>query len=175
MRERSSAASPGVIVAADRKVGLRPVSGEDRELLMSIYGSTREEELRRVPWPDSQKLYFIEMQFTAQDQHWREAYPEASWDVIVVDGSDAGRLYVNRGTGDIRIIDIALLPPFRNLGIGSKLLDAILDEGRATGRTVSIHVERMNPAIHLYERLGFSLREDKGVYLLMERKPGEER
>jgi len=29
----------------------------------------------------------------------------------------------------------------------------------------------MNPALQLYERLGFSLVEDKGVYLFLERPP----
>jgi hypothetical protein len=31
-----------------------------------------------------------------------------------------------------------------------------------------IHVERLNPAVRLYERLGFRQIEDKGVYLFME-------
>jgi hypothetical protein len=32
---------------------------------------------------------------------------------------------------------------------------------------VTIHVERMNPALRLYERLGFALAEDRGVYLFL--------
>ena len=35
---------------------------------------------------------------------------------------------------------------------------------------MTIHVERFNPALRLYERLGFSVAEDKGVYLLLERR-----
>ena len=38
----------------------------------------------------------------------------------------------------------------------------------AAGKALSIHVEKFNPALRLYERLGFSVKEDKGVYLLME-------
>ena len=33
---------------------------------------------------------------------------------------------------------------------------------------LTIHVERFNPALRLYERLGFTLAEDKGVYLFLE-------
>jgi hypothetical protein len=33
---------------------------------------------------------------------------------------------------------------------------------------VRIHVERQNPALALYERLGFRLLEDRGVYLFLE-------
>ena len=82
-----------------------------------------------------------------------------------------GRLYVHRGETDIRIVDIALLPEHRGRGIGSHLLRAILDEAAKRGRTVSIHVERFNPALRLYERLGFAHVADTGVYYLMEWRP----
>ena len=68
-------------------------------------------------------------------------------------------------------MDIALLPDYRNLGIGSALLQSILEQGSNLGLPVTIHVEQFNPALHLYKRLGFQPKEDKGVYLLMQRSP----
>jgi predicted GNAT family acetyltransferase len=47
----------------------------------------------------------------------------------------------------------------------------VLAEADAAGKRVTIHVERLNPARRLYERLGFSVAEDKGVYLFLERLP----
>jgi ribosomal protein S18 acetylase RimI-like enzyme len=88
---------------------------------------------------------------------------------VVVDGEPAGRLYVDRGEGEIRIVDIALLPDHRGQGIGGSLLRDLLVEADAGGKSVTIHVERLNPALKLYERLGFALAEDKGVYLFLER------
>jgi ribosomal protein S18 acetylase RimI-like enzyme len=44
-------------------------------------------------------------------------------------------------------------------------------EGARTGRFVSIHVEAFNPALRLYERLGFREAGRTHVYLLMEWKP----
>lgn len=79
-----------------------------------------------------------------------------------------GRLYVDRWTREIRIMDIALLPEHRGAGIGTRLLRELQEEARAAGKALSIHVEKFNPALRLYERLGFRAREDKGVYLLME-------
>jgi ribosomal protein S18 acetylase RimI-like enzyme len=124
-----------------------------------------------VPWDDAQKDAFLRMQFDAQDAWWRENYPEASFDVICVDGAPAGRLYVHRGPREIRIVDIALLPERRGRGIGSALLGDLLAEADAAGKSVTIHVERLNPALGLYARLGFTLAEDKGVYLFLERPP----
>jgi ribosomal protein S18 acetylase RimI-like enzyme len=124
-----------------------------------------------VPWDDAQKDAFLRMQFDAQDAWWRENYGDASFDVILVAGEPAGRLYVHRGRSEIRIVDIALLPEHRGNGIGTRLLEELLAEGDAGGKSVTIHVERMNPALRLYERLGFSVAEDKGVYLFLERAP----
>jgi ribosomal protein S18 acetylase RimI-like enzyme len=88
-----------------------------------------------------------------------------------LDAAPAGRFYVHRGESEIRIIDIALLPEHRGNGIGSALLRALLSEADAGGKSVTIHVERLNPALRLYKRLGFALAEDKGVYLFLERPP----
>jgi ribosomal protein S18 acetylase RimI-like enzyme len=136
-----------------------------------VYASTRAEELAVVPWDDAQKDAFLRMQFDAQDAWYREAYAQASFEVILVEGAAAGRLYLHRGPSEIRIVDIALLPEHRGSGIGTSLLEALFEEADAAGKSVTIHVERMNPALRLYERLGFSVAEDKGVFLFLERLP----
>ena len=124
-----------------------------------------------MPWDDAQKEAFLRSQFEAQDAWWREHYADASFDVVLVDGEPAGRLYVHRGETEIRIVDIALLPEYRGGGIGTRLLDELLAEADSAGKSVTIHVERMNPALRLYERLGFGLAEDKGVHLFLVRPP----
>jgi ribosomal protein S18 acetylase RimI-like enzyme len=152
-------------------ITLRPVSSSDRDFLLHVYASTREEELAPVPWTDAEKAAFIEQQFEAQDRHYREHYAGASLDVVEWDGAPAGRLYVARWSEEIRIIDIALLPEFRGRGIGTRLLRGLLDEAARARRRLSIHVEKGNAAFRLYERLGFEVTADRGVYVLMEATP----
>jgi ribosomal protein S18 acetylase RimI-like enzyme len=139
----------------------------DRDFLVELYGSVREPELAHVPWDEATRRAFVEQQFAAQDAHYREHYPGATLDVIEVDGEPAGRLYVHRGPRDIRIMDIALAPAFRDRGIGTDLLRSLIAEADASGRMLSIHVEGNNPARRLYERLGFWQAGEHGVYLLM--------
>lgn len=153
------------------RVALRPVTGGDREFLVELYGSTRQEELNQVSWPPGAREAFVEHQFAAQDAHYRANYPGASLDVVEVDGVSAGRLYVHRGPSEIRIMDIALAPEFRRHGIGSSLLRELVAEADGSGRRLSIHVEVNNPARALYDRLGFRPEGENGIYLLMERSP----
>ena len=106
-----------------------------------MYASTRAEELALVDWNDAQKETFVRAQFDAQDAWYREAYAKASFDVVLVDGEPAGRLYVHRGPSEIRIVDIALLPEHRGGGIGTSLLEELSAEADAAGKSLTIHVD----------------------------------
>lgn len=140
---------------------------EDAPFLESVYASTRAAELAAVPWSAEQKAAFCRMQFEAQCAHYEQHYPAATQSIIEHGGVAAGRLYVNRGAEEIRIVDIALLPEYRGAGLGTQHLLALQEETRAAGKVLSIHVEKFNPALRLYERLGFRPIEDKGIYFLM--------
>jgi ribosomal protein S18 acetylase RimI-like enzyme len=147
---------------------LRPATDADRELLVEVYGSTRVEELSQVVWPPGQREAFVSMQFHAQDLDYHRNSPDGSFDVIEVDGRPAGRLYVDRRPGELRIIDIALLPQFRGRGVGGQILHGLLCEAAASGRRVTLHVEQHNRAAHLYHRLGFVAVGEQGPYRRME-------
>ena len=148
-------------------ITLRPVTPDDNDFLMGVYGSTRADELALTPWNDEQRHAFIQHQFTAQQAHYKQTYPSATHDIIVVDGREVGRLYVARLEREIRIVDITLLPGERNAGTGSILIKQLLDEAERTKRSVRIWVEEFNPSLQLFERLGFSRSEQQGIHLLM--------
>lgn len=152
-------------------VSVRPVGDGDADVLYRIYASTRTDELAQVPWSEAAKSAFLREQFRFQCLDWERSYPDAEKLLTLVDGQAVGRLYVDRRPSEVRIIDIALLPAFRSRGVGGRLLRQVVDQGHDSGRPVTVHVERMNPALRLYHRLGFQLREDKGVYLLLECPP----
>ena len=150
-------------------VSLRAVDrGADAAFLLSVYASTRAQELAVVPWTDAERDAFLRMQFDAQDRSYREQRPATAFDVILVDAAPAGRLYVDRSAGEIRIVDLALLPQYRGRGIGGTLLRDVMEEGDRAGVPVTIHVEHGNRARALYERLGFTQIATTGVYDLLE-------
>jgi len=148
-------------------VSLRPITPEDTSFLARVYASSRAEELAVTGWSDEQKEIFCRRQFDAQSVYYTATYPEASFQIIERDGEPIGRLYIARWEKQIRIVDITLLPEFRRSGLGTKLLRELQEDAGAAGKSLTIHVERFNPALALYQRLGFREIEDKGVYLLM--------
>ena len=152
---------------------LRPERGDDLEFLHRLYASTRADEMALVDWSPEEKGIFLQSQFEAQHSYYLEYYPESRFDVIEQAGVAIGRLYVARRPDDIRIIDIALLPEQRGRGLGGRMLQALLDEAATTGKSVSMHVEINNPALHLYERLGFKPKgEVSGINRLLEWRSG---
>ncbi len=159
------------MTGAEPAVELRPATERDRAFLARVFASTREDEIAPVPWSDEQKRAFLEQQFAAQSADYARNYPDASYDVIVVDGRSAGRLIVDRDEREIHVVDIALLPEFRGRGVGTRLLRPLLDEGDQEAAIVSIYVERNNPALTLYNRLGFEAVAEDAVYYRMERPP----
>ena len=153
--------------AAEAGLTFRRIADADLPLVARIYASTRTEELAPLPWSNADKSAFLDMQFRAQHAHYQQCYPDADWLIITHGGEDIGRLYLERLPEQHRIIDIAFLPQHRGRGLGAALLRDLLDEASAAGRQIEIHVEKQNPAMRLYHRLGFVTEEDKGIYDLM--------
>lgn len=144
------------------------------EFLLRLYAITRADEMAMVTdWTDEQKAAFVRMQFQAQHAWYQEHYGDAQFDMVLAEGIPAGRLYVHRRATEIRLVDISLLPEYRNRGIGTALLRELFAESAATGKPITIHVEKYNPAMRLYERLGFVPIADRGVYLLLQRVPSQ--
>ena len=152
-------------------IGFRPIRPADERFLARLYASTRAAEMATVPWSDAEKASFLEMQFQAQHTFYQEQFADAEFLVIQRRGEPIGRLYLDYRDDEIRLIDIALLPEARRQGLGGALLRDILAEAEAVGKAVRIHVERNNPAMRLYDRLGFRNIEDQGPYFLMEWSP----
>lgn len=155
-------------------VALRALRDDDDEFLFRVYSSTREQELAPVGWEPAQLEAFLRMQHRAQHSHYWRHYDTRGFSVVTCDGADAGRLYLHRGASALSIVDIALLPEYRGRGIGGMLLSRVAAEADEAGLPITIHVERENPARHLYLRHGFVFRDDATehpVYRLMERPP----
>lgn len=155
-------------------VSLRSVTPADREFLLAVYFGTRAAELAQVEWEEGQKEAFVRWQFERQEEEYRQRFPDGRYDVILVDGVPAGRIWVGSDEKQIRLLDIAIIPEFQNRGVGTHLLRQLMAEATATSKVLRHMVFVLNDNAHrFYERLGFVVIEDLGGYKHMEWVPGE--
>ncbi|MEM7241316.1 MAG: GNAT family N-acetyltransferase [Pseudomonadota bacterium] len=153
--------------ARAKGVSLREMKPTDLKFISKVYDSTRLDELANTGWKDIEISAFLDMQFEAQHRHYQDHYPDAQWLIVLYNKKRVGRLYIEEWEREFRLIDIALLPKARGQGLGGAILSDIVDHASGFGKSVGIHVEKNNPAMGLYHRLGFTKTEDKGVYDLL--------
>jgi ribosomal protein S18 acetylase RimI-like enzyme len=161
--------------AGGREFFLRPVTPEDYEEMVGVYASTRAAELAQVTWwDDAQKLAFCRMQYHAQKSEYDARYPDAQYDVIMLEGRTAGRFWVGRDDEQIRMLDVTILPWAQGRGVGTALVLSLIEEARASGKLLRHMVFVLNEgARRLYERLGFVVFEEVGgSHLHMEWRAG---
>jgi ribosomal protein S18 acetylase RimI-like enzyme len=156
-------------------LALKAVAPEDEEFLLGVYMSTRERELAQVEWGEGQKEQFVRWQFGLQRREYDARFPRAEYDVILVDGRPAGRIWVGDDGTQIRLLDIALLPEFQNRGVGKLLLLRLIERARGERLPLRHMVYVLNDDAHrFYERLGFAVIEEFGAYKHMEWRPENE-
>jgi ribosomal protein S18 acetylase RimI-like enzyme len=153
-----------------RPLTLRLVAGADEPFLFALYSSTRAAEMALVDWPVEQQQRFLQMQFGAQQEHYRANFPMAEHKIILLGREDVGRIYVDRAGDEIRLLDITITPEQRNGGIGRKLMTDLQAEGAASGQPVRFYVWQLNhDALRFYKRLGFKeAGAEAGAYIAME-------
>jgi GNAT superfamily N-acetyltransferase len=76
---------------------------------------------------------------------------------IVIDSNDAGIFGVDRKSNMIELRHIEILPKYQRLGVGTALINNLLNDARQAKLPVLLCVLKMNPVLHLYESLGFRI------------------
>lgn len=144
-------------------VALRAVTDADRPFLEALYAESRADELALTTLDDAAKAAFCKQQFDAQDRWYRHQFPDAAFDVVLLDGVPIGRLIVHRA--DVwHLVDIRLSASCRGAGVGTALLRALTVEAERAGCDVTLAVATNNPARRLYERLGFVVVSEDDVF-----------
>jgi ribosomal protein S18 acetylase RimI-like enzyme len=141
----------------------------DEEFLRELYFSTRD-DLNILPLGEAQKNALLQMQFDAQRRQYAAQTPFAAHEIILLNKQQIGQILIVRENDFICLADISLLPTYRNLGIGTFLINDILTEAEQGKKNFILHVLKTNPAIKLYKRLGLVVAEDSGFHFKMERR-----
>ena len=77
--------------------------------------------------------------------------------IITVDGVDAGWIQQRADSGEIFLGSIYVVPSMQGKGIGTHVLRSLLASAKDQSKVLTLAVMKINPAIRLYERLGFRI------------------
>lgn len=156
------------MVEARQSIHLRPANADDEPFLLKLYKSSRGDDLRGLDWNEDRVSEFLEMQYAAQQRFFAGEYKRGRDEIILREEVPIGRLFVDRKEHEIRCIDLALLPEYRNAGVGTTLLRKLQEEGERSRKPVRLQIIRFNRAVNLLERLGFVRTSETGTHFQME-------
>lgn len=152
-------------------IELRNEGKKDNAFIEEVYYTTREAELSLTNWTQQQKTAFVMMQSMAQLSEYKATFPGAAFQIIIFNKKSAGRFYTWENENEIRLIDITILPKFRGRGIGTKLVRDLIKRADKVHKKISLHVDPANPALQLYQRLGFVYIKNNGRFNYLEKNP----
>lgn len=156
---------PGMLVT------LRPVAdtATDQEFLLQLFVSTRTTTFAGLLETEITNL--LGLQFKGQCHQYRHDYPNATREIILLDGCPVGRQYLDRSSAHLHLLDLSLLPEYRLRGIGGRLLTELIRESERKGLPLTLQVDVDNPISGYYQRLGFVERARRGFYRCLQRWP----
>lgn len=133
------------------------MTSEDQDFLDALYFGSRE-DLHAVS-PDAHVVaQLVRMQQEMQQAGFSAHYPQAQYWLVERAGQTIGRVVLDWGSGDVRLVDLAIAPIARRAGAATAVLQAVQTMAHAQGLAVSLAVSQTNvPAMRLYQRLGFGV------------------
>ncbi|MDQ6434868.1 GNAT family N-acetyltransferase [Mesorhizobium sp. LHD-90] len=151
------------------KLRLRPERERDQKFRFELFCNSRPPEWRMAGFDPSLLRQIMRQQFEAQTVSYRAQFPRARFDIIELDGAPVGRIVVNRPGAVVHIIDQAVVPELRGRGIGTCVMENLMEEAAEGGISVRLKVASDNdPSMRLYLRLGFAVIDRTEMYVEME-------
>jgi ribosomal protein S18 acetylase RimI-like enzyme len=141
---------------------------EDDSFLARLFYDVRAPEFAPLSLPSASLDQLLAMQFRAQRSGFATEFPNACDYILRVGDERVGRMLVNETHEEIRLVDIALLTPYRGQGLGESLLRTLCQRAAGAGLPLRLSVRPGNPALRLYERLGFRRISSDGINIAME-------
>lgn len=146
---------------------MRPSMAADKPFLEALHESIRQDLMLIDDEQDFIKS-IVDMQYQAQTQSYGEQYPNAMYFVIEKHHEKIGKVTVDFGHNEVRIVEIAFIPQARGLGFGEVILRSLMAAAEQSKAPLTLTVANNNPvAYQFYLRLGFQVVEEASMYTLM--------
>jgi ribosomal protein S18 acetylase RimI-like enzyme len=129
---------------------LRPAGLADRDFLWMLREATMRPLLEpRLGWSEAEQRAYADESLRGR--------------IVIVDGSVGGVLTVVDRQRERHLAFVAVVPTLQGAGIGTALVGLAQTEAAVARLPLSLHVLSINPAVRLYQRLGFVVESSQPV------------
>ena len=151
-------------------IAIRGATPDDEAFLRQLYASTRIDEFKWLS-VDQQIDSLITMQYDIRQAQYEAAYPDAESSIVLLGEQPIGRMLIQEHEREFVLVDIAISPEHRSAGIGTHLVQQLLNRAARADKAVRLQVFKTNPAQRLYAKLGFAEVGEQSMYIEMTCKP----
>jgi ribosomal protein S18 acetylase RimI-like enzyme len=152
-----------------RTITLRPAAQQDENFLYNLYKLSRVDEFSMTGIGEQQFDMLMRMQYTARKMTYENNYPVSSHSIVVVDGTEAGQIWVFSDARQYRVIDIAIAGAFQNQGVGSSLMKSLIAQATRAEIPLRCSIATNNPgSLRFHQRLGFRIVSSNEAYYEMQ-------
>ena len=145
----------------------RPQTDADETFLVQLFETVKGPEMALLPAEVRENL--LRMQYRAMTGAYRTSFPDASFEIVLLDDRPVGRLIRDAAEDRLHIVYIAFMPEWRHRGVGSALMRAVMAEAARFQRGCEAIVALDNVAsLGLWSKLGFSERARDGANVIVD-------
>lgn len=141
------------------EIDFRPARADDMGYCERLYFSAME-----------RTLFELKLNLERHAASFRESWRVEQVRIIASDWGDAGWMQTFEQDGSIYLGQLFLDKDFQRRGIGTKVVNLLIAEAQAADLGVTLSVVKTNPAMRLYERLGFAVTREDEFKVYMKRQ-----
>jgi ribosomal protein S18 acetylase RimI-like enzyme len=142
------------------RTAFRPARPEDFDYCARLYFEGMENIIKE-----------LNLNMDAQVAGFRQRWDVTQVRIITLDGTDIGWLQSFAKDDALFLAQLFIDSTLRRQGIGTEVVKGLIEESANAGRAVTLGVVKTNPALRLYERLGFRTTHEDQRKFYMRRDP----
>jgi GNAT superfamily N-acetyltransferase len=141
-------------------IAFRPASPQDFDYCAKLYFAGMEQIIRQ-----------LNLDMDAQVSSFQKQWEPAQVQLITLDATDVGWLQSITAEDALFLAQLFVDASVQRRGIGTEVMRRVIAEASRTGRAVELAVVKINPALRLYEKLGFKVTYEDDHKFYMRREP----
>ncbi|WP_085579649.1 GNAT family N-acetyltransferase [Thalassospira mesophila] len=148
-------------VALPHGISARPARASDKDFLAKLFRDNRDDLKAVDANPDFIDMT-IDMQLDAQVNGYGSTFPNAIYLILEKSGSRIGRVTLDIGPVELRLIDLNFIKKAQNKGYGSGIIQWIMKAAAQTRRPLIVPTRRDNVVLLSY-LLNYGFQEDASI------------